>query len=94
MLGNGWNLGTLTRDPHRRTARTLADKGVEIVPEGLEDPSWLIRLARLVYGLLKYGNSTSTKVLNALNRETKKESGSTWPAGHLSLDLHQQSRSF
>jgi uncharacterized protein YbjT (DUF2867 family) len=51
MLGRGWNLRALTRDPGSRAARALADKGVEIVPGDLEDPDSFHAAARGVYGV-------------------------------------------
>ena len=37
MLGRGWNLRALTRDPGSRAAKALADQGVEVVQGDLED---------------------------------------------------------
>ena len=37
MLGRGWNLRVLTRDPDSRAARTLAGIGVEFVRGDLAD---------------------------------------------------------
>lgn len=37
MLGHGWDLRALTRDPNSRAAKALAEKGVELVRGDLED---------------------------------------------------------
>jgi len=36
MLGKGWNLTALTRDPKSKVAKALLEKGVEIVHGDLE----------------------------------------------------------
>ncbi len=51
MLGRGWDLRALTRDPSTRPAKALADQGVEIVGGDLEDVSSLQAAVRGVYGL-------------------------------------------
>lgn len=51
MLGHGWALRALTRDPSTRGAQALADKGVELVRGDLEDVSSLDAAVRGVQGV-------------------------------------------
>jgi uncharacterized protein YbjT (DUF2867 family) len=51
MLGRGWALRALTRDPSTRAAQALADKGVELVRGDLEDVSSLEAAVRGVHGV-------------------------------------------
>lgn len=51
MLGRGWNLRALTRDPGSRAAKALADQGVEVVQGDLEDPDSFEHALRRVYGV-------------------------------------------
>lgn len=41
MLGNGWNLVALTRDPKSKTAKALLESGVEVLQCNMEDASSL-----------------------------------------------------
>jgi NAD(P)-dependent dehydrogenase (short-subunit alcohol dehydrogenase family) len=41
MLGKGWNLVALARDPKSRAAKALLEKGVEVVRGDMEDASSL-----------------------------------------------------
>src|SRR5258708_30296377 len=51
MLSKGWKLRALTRDPGSHAARTLAQKGVEVVEGDLEDAAAVARAAAGVYGI-------------------------------------------
>jgi uncharacterized protein YbjT (DUF2867 family) len=51
MLGKGWNLTALTRDPKSKAAKALLEKGVEIVQGDMEDASSLDGCLRGVYGV-------------------------------------------
>jgi uncharacterized protein YbjT (DUF2867 family) len=51
MLGHGWQLRALTRDPNSRSAKALADKGVELVQGDLEDAASLDAALLGVYGV-------------------------------------------
>src|SRR5215472_17535237 len=51
MLGRGWKIRALTRDPESRTATALAKKGVDIVQGNLEDPSSFEHALRGAYGV-------------------------------------------
>src|SRR6516225_11794275 len=51
MLGKGWNLTALTRDPKSKAAEALLEKGVEIVQGDMEDASSLDGCLRGVYGV-------------------------------------------
>jgi uncharacterized protein YbjT (DUF2867 family) len=51
MLGHGWDLRALTRDPNSRAARALADKDVELVRGDMEDAASLDAALRGVYGV-------------------------------------------
>lgn len=51
MLGKGWNLTALTRDPKSKPAEALLEKGVEIVQGDMEDASSLDGCLRGVYGV-------------------------------------------
>lgn len=51
MLGRGWNLRALTRDPRSRAAKALADQGVDVVQGDLEDPGSFEDALRGVYGV-------------------------------------------
>ena len=51
MLGKGWNLVALTRDPKSKAAKALLEKGVEVVQGDMEDASSLDGALRGVYGV-------------------------------------------
>src|SRR5229473_3096866 len=51
MLSKGWKLRALTRDPGSHAARTLAQKGVEVVQGDLEDAASVARATAGVYGV-------------------------------------------
>jgi uncharacterized protein YbjT (DUF2867 family) len=51
ILGRGWRLRALTRDPGSRAARVLADQGVQVVQGDLEDPASYEPALRGVYGV-------------------------------------------
>jgi len=51
MLPNAWKLRALTRDPGSHAARSLTQKGVEVVQGDLEDPASVVRAAAGVYGI-------------------------------------------
>lgn len=51
MLGRGWNLRALTRDPGSRAARVLVDQNVEVVQGDLEVPGSFEDALRGVYGV-------------------------------------------
>ncbi|HKE29334.1 MAG TPA: NmrA/HSCARG family protein [Bryobacteraceae bacterium] len=51
MLGRGWKLRALTRDPGSRAAQVLAASGVEILRGDLEDPGSFEPALRGVYGV-------------------------------------------
>jgi uncharacterized protein YbjT (DUF2867 family) len=51
MLGRGWILRCLTRDPRSRAAKVLSDQGVEVVQGNLEDPASFEPALRGVYGV-------------------------------------------
>ena len=51
MLAHQWNVRALTREPGSRTAKALADSGVELVRGDLEDAASLDVALRGVYGL-------------------------------------------
>ena len=51
MLGKGWNLVALTRDPKSNAAKALLEKGVEVVQGDMEDASSLDGAFRGVYGV-------------------------------------------
>src|SRR6516165_3214519 len=51
MLGKGWNLLALTRDPKSKAAKALLEKGVEVVQGDMEDASSLDGTLRGVYGV-------------------------------------------
>jgi uncharacterized protein YbjT (DUF2867 family) len=51
MLGRGWKLRALTRDPSTKAAKALADKGVEVVKGDLEDAPTLHAAVHGIYGI-------------------------------------------
>jgi len=51
MLGKGWNLVALTRDPEGRAAKTLVEKGIEVFRGDMEDASSLDGAFHDVYGV-------------------------------------------
>jgi uncharacterized protein YbjT (DUF2867 family) len=51
MLGRGWKLRALTRDPGSRAAKALADGGVEVVQGDLEDRASCAAALGGVYGV-------------------------------------------
>ena len=51
MLGKGWNLVALTRDPKSKAAKALLEKGVEVVRGDMEDASSLDGALRGVHGV-------------------------------------------
>jgi uncharacterized protein YbjT (DUF2867 family) len=51
LLPKGWKLRALTRDPGSHSARSLKDKGVEVVQGDLEDAASVARAAAGVYGI-------------------------------------------
>jgi uncharacterized protein YbjT (DUF2867 family) len=51
MLGKGWKLRALTRNPQSDSAMTLTSQGVEVMQGDLEDPASLERAARGAYGV-------------------------------------------
>ncbi len=51
MLSKGWKLRALTCDPGSHAARTLAQKGVEVVQGDLEDAASVARATAGVYGV-------------------------------------------
>jgi uncharacterized protein YbjT (DUF2867 family) len=51
MLGKGWSLAALTRDPKSRAAQALVQNGVEVVQGDMEDASSLDGCLRGVYGV-------------------------------------------
>ena len=51
MLGKGWKLRALTRNPHSHEARALASQGVEVMQGDMEDAGSILRAAAGVYGI-------------------------------------------
>src|SRR5215472_11575876 len=51
LLGKGWRLRALSRNPGGEAARSLAGQGVEVAAGDLEDPASLERAARGAYGV-------------------------------------------
>jgi len=51
MLSQGWNLRALVRNPTTDGAKSLTDKGVEVVHGDLEDPASLTNALRGIWGV-------------------------------------------
>lgn len=51
LLGRGFRVRALTRDPQKRRARTLVQSGVEVVQGDLDDRASIDRALRGVYGV-------------------------------------------
>ena len=51
MLGKGWKLRALTRDPNNPAAQDLKRDGLEVVKGDLEDPASLAQATRGAYGV-------------------------------------------
>jgi uncharacterized protein YbjT (DUF2867 family) len=51
MLGKGWKLRALTRNPQSQNAKALTSQGVEVTQGDLEDPASLDQAARGAYGV-------------------------------------------
>jgi uncharacterized protein YbjT (DUF2867 family) len=51
MLAQGWKLGALSRDPSSAAARSLIDRGVEVLCGDLEDPGSLGKAVHGAFGV-------------------------------------------
>ena len=56
LLGRGFGVRALTRDPEKPEAKVLAERGAEVVRGDLEDRSSLVRALEGVYGVFSVQN--------------------------------------